>query len=76
MEANEARDLAVKKLISIYGSGSTNEETKLVVIEALGNAGGIDAAKKLISIYDSGNSNTRSKLEAVKALGKIGNRCQ
>lgn len=72
MKVETARDVATKKLISIYNSASSGSGKQKEVIAALGRVGGLEAAEKLVSIYNGASSGSAQQIAAIHALGEVG----
>lgn len=74
MKVETARDVATKKLISIYNGASNGSSQQKEAIAALGRIGGLEAAEKLVSIYNGAANGSGQQIAAIHALGEVGRR--
>lgn len=70
--SNQANKIAIQHLIHIESTINRGTETHRTVLNALGEAGGIDAVQHLIQVEKTINRGTETHRAVLNALGRAG----
>ncbi len=70
--SNQENQIAVQHLINVEKSINRGTETHRAVLNALGEAGGVQAVQHLINVEKSINRGTETHRAVLNALGRAG----